>query len=140
LLATPDADLRALGLSRQKILYIKDLSGRVEGGRCTIDALHELEEQAILDMLIQIKGIGRWTVQMFLMFRLGRLDVLPELDLGIQKAVGLAYGLGGLATPRQVQQIGARWSPYATIACWYLWRSLELPAAAVPAGSGEPAG
>ena len=74
---------------------------------------------------MQVKGIGRWTVQMFLMFRLGRLDVLPELDLGIQNAIQRAYGLRKRPKPKDVTRMGARWRPYASVASWYLWRSLE---------------
>jgi len=125
LVETSEAELRALGLSRQKLTYIKDLAARVISGELAVDRLHELDEEEILAQLVRVKGIGRWTAQMFLMFRLGRPDVLPDLDLGIQKAIGLAYGLGPLATPKQVLEVGARWRPYCTVACWYLWRSLE---------------
>jgi DNA-3-methyladenine glycosylase II len=128
ILATSDEDLRALGLSRQKSAYIKNLAEHVETGLLPIKTLHELSDQEIIDALVAVKGIGAWTAQMFLMFRLGRLNVLPVLDLGIQKAVGRAYGFEGLATPKQVQTIGAAWKPYCSIASWYLWRSLDLPA------------
>jgi DNA-3-methyladenine glycosylase II len=79
----------------------------------------------VIDHLVQVKGIGRWTAQMFLMFRLGRPDVLPELDLGIQNAIQRAYRLRKRPTPQRVRKLGAKWSPHSTVACWYLWRSLE---------------
>ena len=80
----------------------------------------------VIETLVRVKGVGRWTAQMFLMFRLGRPDVLPELDLGIQNAVQRAYRLRKRPTPDRVRKIGARWAPYRTVASWYLWRSLEL--------------
>jgi DNA-3-methyladenine glycosylase II len=125
LFATADDALRAVGLSRQKIGYLRSLAETVEQGALAIDRLHELTDEEILGSLVRVKGIGRWTAQMFLMFRLGRPDVLPELDLGIQKAIQRAYGLRALPKPDRVKKIGAKWSPYATVASWYLWRSLD---------------
>ena len=84
-----------------------------------------LSDDEIIEHLVQVKGIGRWTVQMFLMFRLGRPDVLPELDLGVQNAIQRAYGLKKRPTPKDVLRMGEKWRPYASIASWYLWRSLE---------------
>jgi DNA-3-methyladenine glycosylase II len=124
-LATSDEKLRAAGLSRQKIGYLRDLSAKVAGGALPLDAIHEMTDPEIIDHLVQVKGIGRWTAQMFLMFRLGRPDVLPELDLGIQNAIQRAYRMRKRPTPKQVRKIGAKWSPHSTIACWYLWRSLD---------------
>ena len=126
LLATPDEPLRAAGLSRQKLGYLRDLAARATAD-VDFDPLHELEDAAIVEALTSVKGVGRWTAQMFLMFRLGRPDVLPDLDLGIQNAIQRAYGLEQRPSPKQVLEIGTRWSPHATIASWYLWRSLELP-------------
>jgi DNA-3-methyladenine glycosylase II len=125
LLETPDADLRAAGLSRQKLGYVKDLAEKVVAGEVPIERIHELDDDAVVEALTRVKGVGRWTAHMVLMFRLGRLDVLPDLDLGIQKAVMLAYELPEMPKPREVERIGARWRPYATIASWYLWRSLD---------------
>ena len=127
LLATPDEALRAAGLSRQKLGYLRDLATRASNGDVPFERLHELDDAAIVEALTSVKGVGRWTAQMFLMFRLGRPDVLPDLDLGIQNAIERAYDLGKRPSPKQVLEIGARWSPHATIASWYLWRSLELP-------------
>ena len=127
LLATPDEPLRAAGLSRQKLGYLRDLATRASDGEVPFDRLHELADAEIIEALTRVKGVGRWTVQMFLMFKLGRPDVLPDLDLGIQNAIQRAYGLRNRPTPKQVLELGACWSPHATIASWYLWRSLELP-------------
>jgi DNA-3-methyladenine glycosylase II len=130
LLAVPDERLRAVGLSRAKTTYLKDLARRAASGELPVDRLHELEDDALLDALTAVKGIGRWTAHMFLIFRLGRPNVLPDLDLGVQKAIQHAYRLRRLPTPREVSIRGATWSPYASFAAWYLWRSLELPEAA----------
>ena len=124
-LTTRDDALRAAGLSRQKIGYLRDLSARVADRSLPLAHLGRLSDDAIIDHLVQVKGIGRWTVQMFLMFRLGRPDVLPELDLGVQNAIRSAYGLTSRPTPKEVLAIGAPWRPYASVAAWYLWRSLE---------------
>jgi DNA-3-methyladenine glycosylase II len=124
-LTTSDATLRAAGLSRQKIGYLRDLSARVADRSLPLAHLGRLPDDAIIEHLVQVKGIGRWTVQMFLMFRLGRPDVLPELDLGVQNAIQRAYGLRKRPTPTEVLRIGEPWRPYASVASWYLWRSLE---------------
>ncbi|HET9013506.1 MAG TPA: DNA-3-methyladenine glycosylase [Gemmatimonadaceae bacterium] len=124
-LATSDEALRGAGLSRQKIGYLRDLSARVVDGSLPLAHLGRLSDDAIIEHLIQVKGIGRWTVQMFLMFRLGRPDVLPELDLGIQNAIQRAYGLKSRPKPKDVIALGEKWRPHATTACWYMWRSLE---------------
>lgn len=127
LAATGDEQLRAVGLSRQKSAYLKDLGARVASGDLPIESLHELSDAEVIAALTQVKGIGRWTAQMFMMFRLGRPDVLPDLDLGVQKAIQKAYRLRKLPTPEKVLKIGAKWAPYRTIASWYLWRSLDAP-------------
>ncbi|MEP6618830.1 MAG: DNA-3-methyladenine glycosylase [bacterium] len=124
-LDTHDDQLRSAGLSRQKIGYLRDLSARVAEGSLPLAHLGRLADDAIIEHLVQVKGIGRWTVQMFLMFRLGRPDVLPELDLGVQNAIQQAYGLKARPTPKDVIRIGMPWRPYASVASWYLWRSLE---------------
>jgi DNA-3-methyladenine glycosylase II len=124
-LATSDEALRGAGLSRQKIGYLRDLSARVADRSLPLAHLGRLHDDEIIEHLIQVKGIGRWTVQMFLMFRLGRPDVLPELDLGIQNAIQRAYGLRKRPTPKDVLRLGEKWRPHATTACWYMWRSLD---------------
>ena len=97
----------------------------VDSGAVPLDHLDELPDDQIIAALVQVRGIGRWTAQMFLMFRLGRPNVLPELDLGIQKGIQRAYRLRSLPKPDRVRKIGAKWAPYSTVACWYLWRSLD---------------
>ena len=123
--ASSDAELRSAGLSRQKIGYLRDLSARVADRSLPLAHLGRLPDDAIIEHLVQVKGIGRWTAQMFLMFRLGRPDVLPELDLGVQNAIQRAYGLASRPVPKEVLRIGAPWRPFASVASWYLWRSLE---------------
>ena len=125
LLATGDDLLRGAGLSRQKVGYLRDLAARVAAGDVPLDRVDTLGDEDVVAALTRVKGVGRWTAQMFLMFRLGRPDVLPELDLGVQRGVQLAYGLPALATPREVQTIGASWAPWRTVAAWYLWRFVD---------------
>ena len=127
LLATRPARLRRAGLSPQKLGYLRDLARKVASGAVPLDTLPERADEAVIEALTAIKGVGTWTAQMFLMFRLGRLDVLPVLDLGIQKAMRRAYGLRGMPSPARMERLAAPWRPYRTVACWYLWRSLELP-------------
>jgi DNA-3-methyladenine glycosylase II len=124
IIATPDEKLRGAGLSRQKIGYLRDLAARVDRGELPLDHVDTLSDGDLIAHLVQVKGIGKWTAQMFLMFKLGRVDVLPELDLGIQNAIKRAYGKRKCA-PKDVLRIGAKWAPYSSIACWYLWRSLD---------------
>ena len=127
LASTSDEQLRSIGLSRQKSAYLKDLGSRVALGELPIETLHELSDEEIIVALTQVKGIGRWTAQMFLMFRLGRPDVLPELDLGVQKGIQRTYRLRKLPTPERVKKIGAKWAPYRTVGSWYMWRLLDTP-------------
>ena len=125
LLAVPEEQLRAAGLSRQKLGYMRDLARHVADGTLPIDQMDSLDDAQIIEALTAVKGIGRWSAQMFLMFRLGRPNVLPDQDLGIRKGLQRAYRMRALPPPKKVQTIGARWSPYATYACWYLWRLLD---------------
>jgi len=134
LAATSDEHLRSIGLSRQKSAYLKDLGSRVALGELPIETLHELSDEEIISALTQVKGIGRWTAQMFLMFRLGRPDVLPDLDLGVQKGIQKAYRLRKLPTPERVKKIGAKWAPYRTVGSWYMWRLLDAPKPAPRSG------
>src|SRR6266576_5051863 len=127
LATTSDEKLRAVGLSRQKSAYLKDLGAKVTAGVLPIETLHELTDEEVISALTQVKGIGRWTAQMFLMFRLGRPDVLPDLDLGVQKGIQRAYRLRKLPTPERVKKIGAKWAPYRTVGSWYMWRLLDTP-------------
>lgn len=124
LLNTPDELLRGAGISRPKIVYLKDLAQKVQV-MPVLEALNELDDEMIIQTLTTVKGIGRWTVQMLLMFRLHRWDVLPVDDLGVRSAIRRLYGLPDLPDKKTVLQIGQPWQPYRTIASWYLWRSLE---------------
>jgi DNA-3-methyladenine glycosylase II len=122
--AASDEALRRAGLSRQKLGYLRDLAARaVEVG---IEDLHARGDEEIIASLRAVKGIGLWTAQMFLMFRLGRPDVLPVHDLGIRKAAQRLFRLRGLPAPAKLEALAEPWRPYRTVACWYLWRSLEL--------------
>jgi DNA-3-methyladenine glycosylase II len=126
LLAMPDELLRGAGLSRQKISYLRDLAERVRSGDVPLHSIHELDDDAVIEALTRIRGVGRWTAQMFLMFRLGRPDVLPELDLGVRKAIQREYRTRGLPSTERVLRIGKCWAPYRTIASWYLWASIDM--------------
>ena len=134
LASTSDEQLRSIGLSRQKSSYLKDLGSRVALGELPIETLHELTDEEIISALTAVKGIGRWTAQMFLMFRLGRPDVLPDLDLGVQKGIQRAYRLRKLPTPERVKKIGAKWAPYRTVGSWYMWRLIDTPKPAPRSG------
>jgi DNA-3-methyladenine glycosylase II len=120
-----DEQLRAVGFSSQKIGYLRDLCRRIAEGALPLDALDAMSDDEVIAALTQVKGIGRWTAEMFLMFRLHRPDVLPVGDLGIVKAVQKAYRLRKLPTPERITTIGESWRPYRSIACWYLWASLK---------------
>jgi DNA-3-methyladenine glycosylase II len=126
IVATSHDAFRAAGLSNAKASYVRNLAEHVLDGSLPVDSLHELSDDEIIAALTQVKGIGKWSAQMFLMFRLGRPDVLPDTDLGVQKGVQKAYRMRKLPTPAQVQRRGAKWAPYRTIGSWYMWRILEV--------------
>jgi DNA-3-methyladenine glycosylase II len=123
--AVTDPQLRAVGLSGQKIEYMRDLCARMQSGSLPLGDIHILDDAAVIEALTQVKGIGRWTAEMFLMFRLHRPDILPVGDLGIVKAVQRAYKLRKAPDPKRLTRIGEPWRPYRSIACWYLWASLH---------------
>jgi DNA-3-methyladenine glycosylase II len=120
-----DPTLRLAGLSRQKIGYIRDLCAKVQDGTLALDRLETLDDEQAIEAITCVKGLGRWSAEMFLMFKLHRPDVLPVDDLGIVNAMKRTYGLRKRPTPKRMQQIAERWRPYRSVACWYLWRSLE---------------
>jgi DNA-3-methyladenine glycosylase II len=122
------ARLRAIGLSKQKIQYIRELARLIVSGKLDLAALTEASDEEVHARLTAIKGIGPWTVHMFLIFALGRLNVMPSGDLGIRAAVRKVYGLGEMPTPAEVNERARGWHPYCTVASWYLWRSLEAKA------------
>jgi DNA-3-methyladenine glycosylase II len=121
--------MRKAGLSGQKTLYIRELARHTRRGSIVFEALPEFDDAGVIEHLTRVKGIGVWTAQMFLMFALRRQDVLPVADLGIRMAIRKAYGLDDLPKPPEMEKIAAAWRPYTSIACWYLWRSLENPEA-----------
>ena len=128
LLRTTDKTLRGIGLSRQKIAYLKDLAAKVSEGILPLATLPMHSDAEVIRQLTQVKGIGRWTAEMFLIFALGRPDVFPVDDLGIRKAIQRVYGYKRLPAPVTMQRHARKWIPYRTIATWYLWRSLEVAA------------
>jgi DNA-3-methyladenine glycosylase II len=128
LLDAREADLRAAGLSGRKTEYIRDLASHVLSGELELDRLEELGDEEVIEEIVAVRGLGRWTAEMFLIFHLERPDVLSGGDLGIRKAIQIEYGLEEMPPPSQVIEIGERWRPYRSLASIYLWESL----AAVP--------
>jgi len=129
---TPDAILklrpakmRALGLSKQKLTYIRELARLTRAGEVSFERLPAMDDVAIVETLTKVKGVGVWTAHMFLIFALRRPDVLPTGDLGIRVAIKKAYGLAELPKPAEMEEIGRAWRPWSSVACWYLWRSLD---------------
>ncbi len=125
-LALRDQQLRAAGLSRQKISYVRDLCERVHDGRLPLNRLETMQDQEIIDRLIEVRGFGRWSAHMVLMFHLGRPDVWPIDDLGIRKALLRLDGLADLPKPSAILSRADGWRPYRTVASWYLWRLLDV--------------
>ena len=127
LLRVGDEDLRGAGLSRNKLLSLRDLAERtVRGEVPSLDDVREMDDETIITRLVAVRGIGRWTAQMLLMFRLGRPDVLPVDDYGIRKGFGVVFQRGAMPTREQVTKRGARWAPYRSVASWYLWRAVDV--------------
>jgi DNA-3-methyladenine glycosylase II len=119
--------LRKAGLSGAKVLAMKDLAKKtIEGVVPTLEAAHKLSDEELVERLISVRGIGAWTVEMFLIFRLGRPDVLPIHDYGVQKGFALTYGMKNIPKPRELAEFGERWRPYRTVASWYMWRAVTL--------------
>ena len=141
LAALSDEQLRSAGISRQKGGYLRDLCAKVLAGVVPLDNLEHMADEQVIEALTKIKGIGRWSAEMFLMFRLHRPDVLPLGDLGIMNAVMKVYRLRKKPTPERLTRLGKAWRPYRSVASWYLWRSLgsapgqPLPAAPQTAAS-----
>lgn len=130
--AVDDEQMRAVGMSRQKSAYLRDLAGRVASGALDLDALTSMPDEDVVVALTQVKGIGRWSAEMFLIFRLHRPDVLPVGDLGIVNAIQRVYRLRKRPTPDRMRRLGETWRPYRSVASWYLWRSLDNEPVAVP--------
>jgi len=121
------AKLRSAGLSRQKTTYVRDLAEHFASGRLSARRLRQTDDEAVIEAVTQVKGVGRWTAEMLLIFCLRRPDVWPIDDYGLRKAAGNFLRLGGLPDAETMRMIGNPWRPFRTVACWYLWRSLENP-------------
>jgi DNA-3-methyladenine glycosylase II len=127
ILATPHEKLRGVGLSNAKANYVRDLAQHIVDGRLELEKLDTMTNQEIIDELTAVKGIGEWTAHMFLMFAMGRLDILAVGDLGIKNGIKLLYNLKYLPTPEQITEIATKnnWHPYETVACWYIWHAKD---------------
>jgi 3-methyladenine DNA glycosylase/8-oxoguanine DNA glycosylase len=126
ILKTPDEALRGCGLSRAKVLAVQDLARRVEEGELpTPDVAQTIPNAELIERLVKVRGIGRWSAEMFLMFRLGRPDVLPLDDYSLRKAYAKAFRKRALPSPKALEKAGEKWRPYRTVASWYLWRVLD---------------
>ncbi|MEY2483159.1 MAG: DNA-3-methyladenine glycosylase [Verrucomicrobiota bacterium] len=128
ILKTPDETLRACGLSRSKTAALKDLAAKtLDGTVPSARALSRMTDEQIIERLTAVRGIGRWTVEMLLLFELGRLDVWPVADYGVLKGFAKTFGRRKLPTPKQFSKIGEKWRPYRSVAAWYFWRALDAP-------------
>ncbi len=124
-LATRKSKLRTVGLSGMKVEYLKDLAKHVETGKLDMKAISKMSDEDVIAQLTQVKGIGRWTAEMFLIFSLGRMDVFPVGDLGLRRGVQIAFSLKEMPKPKETEKFGDRWKPYRSVATWYLWKSLQ---------------
>ena len=142
LAALKDEQLRSAGISRQKGSYLRDLCDKVTAGVVPLGNLEHMDDEQVIEALTKIKGIGRWSAEMFLMFRLHRPDVLPVGDLGIMNAVMKVYRMRKKPSPDRLRRLGEAWRPYRSVASWYLWRSLGSapgqPLPAAPQGAANP--
>lgn len=132
-LAAPEESLRGAGLSAAKLAALRDLAARtLDGTVPTLARLRRMSDEEIVERLTRVRGIGRWTVEMLLIFRLGRPDVLPVDDYAVRKGFALVYGEAEMPRPKELARYGERWRPFRTVASWYLWRAHELPPGALP--------
>jgi DNA-3-methyladenine glycosylase II len=134
-----DVTLRGVGLSGQKVSYVRDLCARIGDGRLKLEELDSLRDEEVIERLTAVRGFGRWTAEMFLMFRLNRPDVLPVGDLGIVNAVQRLYRMRQKPKPARLLKLGEAWRPYRSVACWYLWQSLRaVPVTPSPTTTRTP--
>jgi DNA-3-methyladenine glycosylase II len=126
ILKLTDEQLRSVGLSKQKSAYLKDLAAKTRDGVLDFTKLQDLPDEEVIKHLTQVKGVGVWTAQMFLMFTMKRPDVLPTGDYGVQAAIKKHYRKRKLPKPKDMEKIAKAWSPYRSIACWYLWKSMDV--------------
>ncbi len=127
-LALSTDQMRACGLSKQKLAYIRDLAEKTLSGDVNFEQLPSMEDEDVIEHLTRVKGIGRWSAQMFLMFALGRPDVMPTVDLGINMAIKKAYNKRKVPKPKDILKLSEKWRPYRSVACWYLWRTMDVAA------------
>ena len=120
-----DASIRACGFSSMKVSYVKDLASRFHSGEIKPRRWSRMDDEAIIEELVKVRGIGRWSVEMFLIFHLMRPNVLPVDDLGLRRAMERAYNGGDELTKDEMRRLGAKWAPWCSVATWYLWRSLD---------------
>jgi DNA-3-methyladenine glycosylase II len=126
-IATPPTQLRGVGFSEAKVLAIRDIAAKtIEGVVPSLARIQKMDDEEIVERLMQVRGVGRWTVEMLLIFQLGRLNVLPVDDFGVRNGFRIAYKKRKMPTPKQLRQFGVRWHPYRTVAAWYLWRAADL--------------
>ena len=126
ILKLTDEQLRGAGLSKQKSSYLKDLAAKAAAGQLDFSRIHELTDEEVIEHLTQVKGVGVWTAHMFLIFSLRRPDVLPTGDYGVQVAMKKHYKKRRLPKPKDMEKIAKAWAPYSSVACWYMWRSLDI--------------
>ncbi len=125
-LAASEEELRGAGLSRQKLVYLRDLAEKFASGELDEDGFHHLDDEEVIAKASSVKGIGRWTAEMLLMFSLGRPDVLPVDDLGVRKGMQITYGLSEPPKPDKMRRIAEPWQPYRSVGSWYMWRALDV--------------
>jgi DNA-3-methyladenine glycosylase II len=125
LLETTDEQFRGAGISRQKMGYLRDLAAHVADGRLALSELPSLNDEEVIQHVTAVKGLGEWSAHMFLMFHLGRPDVLPVGDLGVRSGMRFTYGLPAVPTPKEALEIGAPWAPFRSVGSWYMWRAGE---------------
>jgi DNA-3-methyladenine glycosylase II len=126
ILKLSDTQMRAIGLSKQKTAYLRDLAQKTKDGLLNFERLADMSNEEVIEHLTQVKGIGVWTAHMFLMFTLKRPDILPTGDYGIQAAMKKHYRKRKWPKPKDMEKIAKSWAPYRSVACWYLWRSLDI--------------
>jgi DNA-3-methyladenine glycosylase II len=139
ILKLSEEQMRACGLSRQKLSYIRDLAEKARSGEVDFAKLPQMSDEEVIEHLTRVKGIGVWSAQMFLMFALHRLDVMPTVDFGINSAICRHYRKRKMPKAKQILKLAECWRPYRTVACWYLWRSMDKPAKKSPAPQKTPA-
>ncbi len=122
---TSDSKLRSAGLSKMKVSYIKDLSKKIEKNQLNMRKISTQNDEYVIEQLTSVRGIGRWTAEMFLIFSLGRLDILPVGDLGLKKGIQLMHSFNELPNEKEIELLAESWRPYRTVATWYLWKSLQ---------------